>query len=78
MTTLEHKMLKKRTVDILAGKELNNSSEENEELREDKFESFDVKKVQNGSRGMGMKDKPQFKRKKAKVLIHATSLLFPI
>ncbi|XP_030450080.2 uncharacterized protein LOC115672416 [Syzygium oleosum] len=66
MTGLEHKMLKKRTANILGAKESKDSSDEQEDFGEQYLESSAVTKPQAVKKEIGVKDKVQFKRKKAK------------
>ncbi|XP_030512202.1 rRNA-processing protein UTP23 homolog [Rhodamnia argentea] len=66
MTELEHKMLKRRTTNILGTKESADSSDEQEDFGERNMESSVVTKLQAVKKEIGVKDKVQFKRKKAK------------
>lgn len=61
MNESEFKMLKKSTKNILE-----TSSNKNEELENQKLEMQTDKKTHYARKGMGIKDRPQFKRKRAK------------
>lgn len=61
MTELEFKMLKKSTKKILETEEIRESSNRYEEL-----ETQTDKETHYARKGMGVKDRPQFKRKRAK------------
>lgn len=67
MTKSEFKKLKKSTKNILETKEIGDSSNKNEELENQKLEMQADKKTHYARKGMGVKDRPQFKRKRAKV-----------
>lgn len=66
MNESEFKKLKKST-NILETKEIGDSSNKNEELENQKLEMQADKKTHYARKGMGVKDRPQFKRKRAKV-----------
>ncbi|KAH9791579.1 PIN domain-like family protein [Citrus sinensis] len=66
MTKSEFKKLKKSTKNILETKEIGDSSNKNEELENQKLEMQADKKTHYARKGMGVKDRPQFKRKRAK------------
>uniref|UniRef100_M1TD96 Maternal effect embryo arrest 21 n=1 Tax=Dimocarpus longan TaxID=128017 RepID=M1TD96_9ROSI len=66
MTELEHKILKKRAKDILETDEMRDSLNEDENVGDQKLEMQTVKKKDNTRKQLGVKDGPQFKRKKAK------------
>lgn len=66
MTESEFKKLKKSTKNILETKEIGDSSNKNEELENQKLEMQTDKKTHYARKGMGVKDRPQFKRKRAK------------
>ncbi|KAK1567191.1 hypothetical protein Q3G72_009198 [Acer saccharum] len=66
MMQSEYKMLKKRAKDILETKEIRDSSHEDEDVGDQKLELQTIKKSDNARKQMGVKDKPQFKRKRAK------------
>lgn len=65
MNESEFKKLKKST-NILETKEIGDSSNKNEELENQKLEMQADKKTHYARKGMGVKDRPQFKRKRAK------------
>lgn len=65
MTELERKMLKKRT-NILGAKMSEDSSDEEEDSGEQNLESSALTKPEAVNKILGVKDKVQFKRKKAK------------
>lgn len=67
MTELEFKMLKKSTKKILETEEIRESSNRYEELENRKLETPRDKETHHARKGMGVKDRPQFKRKRAKV-----------
>lgn len=67
MTESEYKMLKKRANNLLETEGTRNSSNENDDLEDQRLETQTVKQEHNTTKGLGMKDGPQFKRKKAKV-----------
>lgn len=67
MTESEYKMLKKRAKNLLETEETKDSSNENEDLEDQKLEMQTVEQKHNTTKGLGVKDRPQFKRKKAKV-----------
>lgn len=66
MTKSEFKKLKKSTKNILETKEIGDSSNKNEELENQKLEMQADKETHYARKGMGVKDRPQFKRKRAK------------
>ncbi|KAK2645140.1 hypothetical protein Ddye_020335 [Dipteronia dyeriana] len=66
MTESEYKMLKKRAKGILETEEIRDSSNEDEDVGDQNLELQTVKKSDNARKQMGVKDKPQFKRKRAK------------
>ncbi|KAK2665994.1 hypothetical protein Ddye_004568 [Dipteronia dyeriana] len=66
MTDSEYKMLKKRAKDILETEEIRDSSNEDEDVGDQNLELQTVKKSDNTRKQMGVSDKPQFKRKRAK------------
>ncbi|KAH7577114.1 hypothetical protein ACOSP7_002111 [Xanthoceras sorbifolium] len=66
MTESEYKMLKKRAKDILETEEIRELSNEDEDVGDQKLELQTVKRKDNTRKQMGVKDRPQFKRKKAK------------
>lgn len=67
MTKSEYKILKKKAKNILAIEEIRDSSNENEDVEDQKLEMQTEKKKHDARKGLGVKDRPQFKRKKAKV-----------
>lgn len=69
-------MLKRRTANILGAKESKDSSDEQEDFGEQYLESSAVTKPQAFKKEIGVKDKVQFKRKKAKVAIYILLLCF--
>ncbi|KAK1591523.1 hypothetical protein Q3G72_009060 [Acer saccharum] len=68
ITESEYKMLKKRAKGILETEEIRDSSNEgeDEDVGDQNLELQTVKKGDNARKQMGVKDKPQFKRKRAK------------
>lgn len=76
MTELEYKMLQKRARTRSADEEANDSSSEMEDVVDPNIGMQDLAKPQTTRKGMDVKDKVQFKRKKAKVVF--CTHLFPI
>lgn len=76
MTELEYKMLQKRARTRSADEEANDSSSEMEDVVDPNIGMQDLAKPQTTRKGMDVKDKVQFKRKKAKVVL--CTHLFPI
>ncbi|GLT73477.1 hypothetical protein SLA2020_453340 [Shorea laevis] len=66
MTELEYKMLQKRARTRSADEEANDSSSEMEDVVDPNIGMQDLAKPQTTRKGMDVKDKVQFKRKKAK------------
>ncbi|TXG53841.1 hypothetical protein EZV62_019097 [Acer yangbiense] len=66
MTESEYKMMKKRAKGILETEEIRDSSNEDEDVGDQNLELHTVKKSNNARKHIGVKDKPQFKRKRAK------------
>lgn len=70
MTELEHKLLSKRPKNRLTSKEMKDSSDENEALEDQNLGLQAATNENNAKRRMVVKDRVQFKRNKAKVIIH--------
>lgn len=75
MTEKEAALLKKRTKDLVENWEIGDSSDENGDPEDENLEM--QPKKYSSRKGMTVKDRPQFKRKKAKVycLLQACLLL---
>lgn len=71
MTETEYNILKKRAMSILTSGEENNPSNDDEGLEDQKLVVQAVRKTHNARKGMAVKDRVQFKRKKAKVKINS-------
>lgn len=71
MTELDRKMLQKRSRNRSVGEEANNSSGENEDFVDQKIGIQDERKPPTARKAMSVKDRVQFKRKKAKVIIYS-------
>ena len=69
MTELDYKMLHKRKKNRSGNEEANDSSDENEDLEDE-----NIGMQETARKRMDMKDKVQFKRKKAKVIIYTQFL----
>ena len=67
MTKSKYKMLKKRAKGILETEEIRDSSNEDKDVGDQNLVLQTVKKSDNARKQMRVKDKPQFKRKRAKV-----------
>ena len=74
MTELEYKMLRKRK-NRSADEETNDSPDENDDSDDDNNGMGIVTKPKTARKGIDVKDKVQFKRKRAKVIVH-THFLF--
>ena len=70
MTELEHKLLSKRQKNRLTSKETKDSSDENEALEDQNLGLQAATNENNAKRRMVVKDRVQFKRNKAKVIIY--------
>ncbi|XP_065856919.1 uncharacterized protein [Euphorbia lathyris] len=66
VTEREYKLLKQRTKSILQNEEPEHSSDENEDSRDQTSEMQPVKMNHRANKGMEIKDRIQFKRKRAK------------
>ncbi|KAI8029116.1 rRNA-processing protein utp23 [Camellia lanceoleosa] len=75
MTEFEAKMLRMKKKNMLAMEEARKSSDVNGS--EGDLGTLAVMKTNSGKNGTEVKDKVQFKRKKAKVLIHDHIIIFP-
>jgi U3 small nucleolar RNA-associated protein 23 len=69
MTELECKMLRKRARTRSTDEEANGSSSEKEDVVDQNIGMQDLAKPQTARKGMDVKDKVQFKRKRAKVVL---------
>jgi hypothetical protein len=69
MTELECKMLQKRARTRSTDEEANGSSSEKEDVVDQNIGMQDLAKPQTARKGMDVKDKVQFKRKRAKVVL---------
>lgn len=79
MTEKEYQILRDRTMNRLAGDEAINSNTEimeNEDYGDQTGIVQAVKRSINSRNQMGIKDKPQFKRKRAKVIIYTCAVSF--
>lgn len=77
ITEMEYQMIKNKLTNTLAGEKASNSSDEDKDLGDQK--TIDVQSARKTSiarKQMAIKDKPQFKRKKAKVIIHYGAVIF--
>lgn len=70
MTELECKMLQKRARTRSNDEEANGSSSEKEDVVDQNIGMQDLAKPQTARKGMDVKDKVQFKRKRAKVVLY--------
>ena len=70
MTDLEHKLLSDRQKNGLTSKETEDSSDENETLEDQNSGLQAATKANRAKRKMIVNDRVQFKRNKAKVIIH--------
>lgn len=78
MTELDHKMLQKRARNSSADDEANDSSGENKDFVDQNIGIQTVRQPPTARKGVDLKDKVQFKRKKAKVVICIHILLYPV
>lgn len=77
MTQKEYQIFKDRVMNRLTGEEANNSITEIMEIEDSEDQTINVQAVEKGitSRNrMEIKDKPQFKRKRAKVIIYSCAV----
>lgn len=75
MSEAEYKML--RTKNTLEAEEAMKFADANESEGDQNGGTQAMRKTNDGGKRIGVKDKVQFKRKKAKVLIHDIIFLFP-